>query len=80
MTVPSHLKLPDSQAVHFRNRFVTLRVVSIFSRCVWKSRYLFFLPPTPETEREVHMPQTAHPENKIITDCLNLLMENLEKC
>lgn len=36
--------------------------------------------PTPGTGGERHMPQTAHPENKITPEYLNLLMENLEAC
>ena len=75
ISASSNLKFPDSQVVHFRNCF----------GCHFKRDFVSgetdicssFLYPG---NREIHMPQNAYPENKIILDFLNLLMKNLENC
>lgn len=77
----SNLKLPDSQAVHLRNQFGCYIKEGDCSLTPCLKKQLAVLPsPAPETDGEVHMPQTAHPENKITPEFLNLLMENLENC
>lgn len=67
--------------MHFRNQFgCSINYGGHFPALCLEKQVSVLPSPTLETGREMHMRQTAHPENKIIPVCLNLLMENLESC
>ena len=75
ISASSNLKLPDLQVVHFRNCF-GCHSKRDFVSGETDSCSSFLYP----GNREIHVPPNCLPRNKIIPDCLNLLMKNLENC